>query len=119
MATQIELLDPNGKTHPIGCDVNGNLLVSAPEGGFSYQHEAAAGTYLSKTGAGVLHAVHVNTKGVTDTVTVYDGIDDTGTVIAALDATVVADHVYDAVFTVGLCVVIAGGTAADATWTWK
>jgi hypothetical protein len=47
-------------------------------------HIAAAGSYLLKTGAGWLEGMSLNTTG-NGTLTIYDGIDATGTVMGVID----------------------------------
>lgn len=65
-----------------------------------------------------LMAVTVNTKGTTSTLTVYDGTDATGTVIAVIDTgTALGTFLYDILAAVNsaLFVVAAGAVAADLT----
>lgn len=87
---------------------------------FSFSHIATNATTTSKSGAGVLHSITVNTKGITNTLTCYDNTAASGTVIAILDTTLTQDTlVYDLYFATGLTCVTAGGTAADITVTWR
>lgn len=73
-----------------------------------------------KTGAGVLHAITINTKGITNTATVYDALTATGTKIATIDTTLgQATLIFDGIFATGLTIVIAGGTPADITVTYR
>lgn len=77
---------------------------------------AANGTTTVKSGAGILHSISINTKGVTNTATVYDNTAGSGTKIATIDTTLSQDTlVYDGAFATGLTVVLGGGTPADLT----
>jgi hypothetical protein len=89
--------------------------------GFSKSHIATNTTVTSKTGAGILHAITVSTKGATGNIaTVYDNTAGSGTVIAVIDTTAgPATLVYDVAFTTGLTIVTATGTAADLTVAWR
>lgn len=91
-------------------------MVANPSYG-TFKALSANATTLVKTGAGVLHAIVVNTKGASsNTVTFYDGLTASGTKIGAIDSTVSPGaFVYHVPFVTGLTVVIATGTAADVT----
>jgi hypothetical protein len=52
--------------------------------GTTLTHLTAAGSFLIKTGKGWISTVNVNTSG-NGTLTIYDGIDATGTVLAVID----------------------------------
>ena len=86
----------------------------------SFVHLAANATTTIKSGAGALHTVVINTKGITNTLTLYDNTAGSGTVIAVIDTTLsTTAFVYDLAFSVGLTTVVAGGTAADLTLTYR
>lgn len=82
---------------------------------------AANATTQIRTGAGVLHAVCINTKGAaSNTVTIYDNTASSGTTIGIIDSTVLLGcFTYDAAFGTGLRVVIGTGTAPDITFTYR
>lgn len=84
---------------------------------YTAAHLAANASTLVKTGAGTLHTININKLGATaNTMTVYDGIDNTGAVLAVIDTTANAiSRYYDVSFATGLYVVIATGTAPDST----
>lgn len=83
-------------------------------------HMAANGTALIRIGFGQFVSVTVNQKGVTgNLLTVYDGVDAGGTVVAIIDtATALGTFLYDVVLKDGLFVALAGGAAADLTIVW-
>jgi hypothetical protein len=87
---------------------------------YSWNHIFTNTTTAIKTGAGILDAVVINTKGVTgNTCTLYDSPDNSGNVIAIIDTTLAQTTlVYDLAFAVGLCAITATGTAADLTITY-
>lgn len=76
---------------------------------------------LLKTGQGLLHTVTINTKGAAaNTLSIYDGVDNTGTLLATIDTTVAfGSLIYDIGFLVGLYIVSATGTQADITVSWR
>lgn len=108
---------------PLQSDASGNLLVNtaaSATGAYSFSNLKANATTTVKSGAGTLHTISVNTKGITNTVTVYDNTAGSGTTIATIDTTIGQDTlIFDLAFATGLTVVIAGGTAADITITYK
>jgi len=65
----------------------------------------------------VLSSVTINTKGATgNTLTIYDGVDATGAVIAVIDTTsALGTFLFDILALTGLFAVLASGTAADIT----
>lgn len=65
----------------------------------------------------MLSSVTINTKGATgNTLTIYDGVDAGGTVIAVIDTTsALGTFLYDLLAFTGLFAVLATGTAADIT----
>ncbi len=86
----------------------------------SFINLAANATTTVKSGAGILQAVVLNTKGIGNTVTIYDSLAGSGTKIATIDTTLTIGTLeYDLKFATGLTLVIAGGTAVDLTVTYK
>ena len=78
-------------------------------------------TSTVKSGAGVLKRIVVNKVGSSsNTCTIYDNTSGTGTIIATIDP-VHTQMVfeYDVVFTTGLTIVTATGTAADLTIVYQ
>jgi len=80
-----------------------------------FHHIAGAATTLVKGGAGVLERVVNNKKVLSGVITVYDGVDATGAVIAIItNPATLLDNAqtleYGVKFTTGLCVVTS---AAD------
>ena len=88
---------------------------------FKPAHIATATTTLVKTGAGLLHSVSVNSKGtVASTVSLYDGIDAGGTLLAVIDSlNLSGSFLFDVAFIVGLCVVTTGTVAPDITVSYR
>ena len=89
---------------------------------FGYRHQHLDDTALVKTGSGILHTITINRPDTTGgaIVTVYDGIDNTGTVIAiiTMDKAVFVVPVtltYDVAFTTGLYFEFSHSVAADMT----
>ena len=78
-------------------------------------------TTTVKSGAGVLKRIVVNKIGaLSNTCTIYDNTTATGTIIGTIDP-VHTQMVfeYDLVFSIGLTIVTANGTAADITVIYK
>ena len=77
---------------------------------FLYLGIPTTSTTLVKSGAGVLHLINVNTKGtVASTVTIYDGLSATGTVIGIIDSlNLSGPFQFDVVFNTGLTIVTTG-----------
>jgi hypothetical protein len=75
--------------------------------GKTYHHLSGAGTTQVSPGPIVLHAVSVNTAGTT--VTLHDGADASGPVMAVIDASHVGSLIYDAQIVTGLVAVVVGG----------
>lgn len=88
---------------------------------YQYSHINTNTSTTVKNEAGFLGSVTINTKGVTgNTATLYDGTAATGTVIGVIDTTAnVGQLIYNIRLAKGLTVVMATGTAADLTVTWK
>jgi hypothetical protein len=88
--------------------------------GESYQVKnlAANAATTVKSGSGKCHALTINKAGASSNViSVYDGTDTNGTLLATIDGTAAAGSTFlrNARFVTGLHVVIATGTAADIT----
>ncbi len=83
----------------------------------NFLHLAANAATQVKTGEGVLKSITINIKGASaNRITVYDGTDTNGTVIAIIDSTEAAKTLeFCARFATGLHIVIATGTAPDIT----
>ena len=112
-----------GQGGPLQVDTNGALNVvhaASSTGGYAFSNLKANATTTVKSGTGRLHSITINTKGITNTITVYDNTAGSGTTIATIDTTLSQETLtFDLAFTTGLTVVIAGGTAADITITYK
>ena len=78
-------------------------------------HINANGSYTPQ--GKILGSVTVNTKGAGgNTLTVYNGVDATGPVLAVIDTTgALGTFLYDLLAINGLFVVVVGGDAADLT----
>lgn len=89
--------------------------------GWTPRNLAAAATTLVDTGAGVLHAVTVNSKGtVASTVSIYDGLTAAGTLLAVIDSlNQVGTFGFDIAYSVGLCIVITGTVAPNITVAYR
>lgn len=87
----------------------------------SARNITTAATTLVKSGAGVLHAVNVNTLGtVVSTVTIYDSLTASGTKIATVNSlTIYGAQIYDVAFTNGLTIVTTGTVAPDITVSFR
>ena len=82
-----------------------------------YKNITSATTTLVKSGAGSLHAIVVNNKGSTVTVTTYDSLLGSGTKIATSLLTAEGTIAYDVAFSTGLTVVTSGTT--DITVSYR
>jgi hypothetical protein len=101
-----------------GEDQTNNLIVV--ENRYNYKNLAALATTTVKSTPGFLHSIIINTAGATgNTVTIYDNTAGSGTKIATIDATAVSQRIYNVQFTTGLTVVVANGTAADITVSYR
>ena len=89
--------------------------------GYTFHHSASNTTTTIKSGAGVLKRVTVNTIGsASNTCTIYDNTAGSGTIIAVIDPTQAQrTFEYDLVFSTGLTIVTATGTAADLTVVYQ
>jgi hypothetical protein len=93
-------------------------MAAAATGGYSFNNITTATTTTVKSGAGTLHALTINTKGVTSTATLYDNTAGSGTKIATVDTTLgTGEILYDVAFATGLTIVTAG--SADITAVYK
>lgn len=123
VATAANQTTANASLSSIDTKLTSPLTVSVPAvatGGYSFGNITDASTTTLKSGAGKLHSIVVNTRGVTSNVTVYDNTAGSGTKIATIDTTLTtAVFEYDLAFTTGLTVVTTGGTPADLTITYK
>lgn len=70
---------------------------------------------LVKTGAGTLNAITVGTAGTGSTAAIYDGIDNTGTLLSTATTTAQGQIPYGIPFATGLYIVTAGAGAANLT----
>ena len=92
------------------------------ENRYSHKNLAANATTTVKSTPGFLHSLVINKIGATaNTITIYDNTAGSGTVIATIDSTIASapTRLYDVQFTTGLTVVIASGTAADITLSYR
>lgn len=95
-------------------------VVAVEETGRPFSHISTNTTTTIKSGAGFLHSLVINTRGLTNTATIYDNTAGSGTVVAAIDTTLsTTAFVYDIAFSTGLTIVTAGGTAADLTISYR
>ncbi len=92
---------------------------------FGYQWVHVTATALVHTGKAILHTIVVNGLGTVGTCTVYDGVDNTGTVIAILTLDIAASIsvqpitlTYDGRVSTGIYLEYAGGLVADLTVTF-
>ena len=101
---------PNDQANPASAVP---VWIAPPPGMKNANITTDTGTLL-KTGKGTLLGISVNTPASGATITVYDGIDNTGTVIGIYPATaagMVALPSYGVAFVTGLYVVTAVGAA--------
>lgn len=108
---------------PTGAATESTLVALSAKvvNGYSFHRSASNATTTIKSGAGVLKRVTVNTVGsASNTCTIYDNTAGSGTVIAVIDPTSAQGSIeYDLVFSTGLTIVTATGTAADLTLVYK
>lgn len=107
-------------------------MSGANVGGFNYTHlsGAATTTILAGVGAsqatasspantGVLQDVVINTLGTTPVVTVYDGPNSSGSVVAIITPTAPGNQFSSPIqLKSGLTVTVAGSAATDVTVLW-
>lgn len=88
-----------------------NLVITA----YKYHNIIAAAptTTTVKSGSGILHTVCINTPAATGTITIYDNVAGSGTLIGTITAFASTNpcFTYDVAFTTGLTIVTA--TAAN------
>ncbi|MFM0428197.1 hypothetical protein PQQ75_04205 [Paraburkholderia aspalathi] len=84
--------------------------VLAAPGLYKYANLSAAGSTLLKTGIGSLGGVVVGTGAAGATITLYDGTNTSGTLIAVLSAAAPVPLTFGVSFFTGLYVVVAGGS---------
>lgn len=88
--------------------------------GFTPVNITGDATTVARVGGGILHTVTFNKPTATETVTIYDGVDTSGTKIATITVAASPQPVtltYDAVYLVGLTIVTATATS-DITVTF-
>ena len=87
----------------------------------TYKHVNTVATTLVKSGTGNLNNISINSKGtVASTVTVYDSLSATGTVVAIIDSlNISGTFTFDVAFTVGLTVVTTGTVAPSVTVSYR
>lgn len=85
----------------------------------SYYHLAAttAGALVT-AGPSTLHTINVNTLGSGGVLTIYDGTDTSGAVVAIISTTVVKSNIYDVFCPNGIYLSLAT-TAADVTIAYQ
>lgn len=85
---------------------------------FTYKNLNGAATTTVKSGAGVLHAITINTTAAA-TIVVYDNTAGSGTTIASIAASpaIGSTFRFDVAFATGLTIVIAG--ASDITVSYR
>ena len=99
---------PNAQNQPAGA-------MPVYETGYAAKNITTSTSTLVKNGVGTFGRVTVNTAQVGATVTVYDGIDNTGVKLATIRAAAQVSLAYGIALATGLYVVTAGGTPADVT----
>jgi hypothetical protein len=104
---------PNSQSNPAGA------IPIWDAGGNFHNFSTSTAGYQVKLGAGVAMRVTVNTAGTGTTLTLYDGTDNTGGVIATIATTSQISLGLYAQFSVGLfTVATAGSGAANLTITY-
>lgn len=99
-------------------DLSGYLKTTVE---YSFSHISTSTTTTVKSGAGVLHAISVNTKGtVASIITVYDNTAGSGTVIGVVDSLNLSGaFIFDVIFATGLTLVTTGTVAPDITVSYR
>lgn len=85
-------------------------------------HLNAAANYGPAGGKGSfarLGNVEVTTSAAAAVITIYDGQDATGTVVAVIDASVKGHYAFDCLLKNGIFAVVSGSSAAHATLTYE
>ncbi len=103
---------------PVMLGMQGTVTI----GGYNYTRVTTAATTLVKTGAGILHAIVVNTPTATATIEFDDALTNTTPIIGKMGAFAASiapfSVIYDVAFSTGLSVTVAVATV-DATIVWK
>jgi hypothetical protein len=104
---------------PVVVGVQGVVTI----GGYNYSRMTSAATLLVKTGAGVLHAITINTPVASGTIEMDDALTNTTPIIGkiTLPGTLLSDGpknaIYDVAFSTGLSITTTG--TMDITIAWK
>ncbi len=105
----------SGQNGPLEADASGNLRTAEQYvTGYSYARMTTAATLLVKTGAGVLHAIIVNTPVANGTIELDDALTNTTPIIGkvTLPAALVNEGpqtaIYDVAFATGLSITTTG-----------
>lgn len=109
--------DTAGNYRPMLLDLQGGV----EQGSYSFTNITTATTTQVKSGAGVLHALVVNTKGtVASTIKVYDATSGTSNPICSVDSLNLSGTFYfDAQVTTGVRVITTGTVAPDVTILYR
>ena len=88
---------------------------------FTYSHIVASTTTVVKSGAGVLHAISINSKGtIASLITIFDSTTGSGAVIGVVDSlNLLGSMTMDVQFTNGLTLVTTGTVAPDITVSYR
>lgn len=94
-----------------GLTINIKNMTAISYGKYGYTNITSASTTTVAKGAGVLHAIVINTTAA-GTITVYDSTTGSGQKIATIAASPVTGQVflYDCVFSTGCTIVTAAGS---------
>ena len=103
---------------PPSSDAAGTVVRVVP---YTYSNINSNATTVVKDGAGILHAININTLGAAaNMATIYDNNAGSGTVIGIINTTQSNNpHIFDIEFATGLTIVTATGTAANMTVSYK
>ena len=108
---------------PTGAATESTLVALSAKvvNGYSFHRSASNATTTIKSGAGVLKRVTVNKLGsASNTCTIYNNTAGSGTIIAVIDTTLAqGTFEYALVFSTGLTIVTATGSAADLTLVYQ
>lgn len=90
---------------------------------YRYSNLTTSASSLLKATPGLVRRINVNTIGTTSTAKLYDNSSCAAGVtmvpIASASTVAVGPHEYDVKTSTGICVVTAGGAAADLTVVWR
>jgi hypothetical protein len=86
---------------------------------YTYTHISTDATTQIKSGPGIMHTLCVNSPAATETITIYDSLTGSGSIMAVvtLTASTQSCFAYDIAFGTGLTIVTAIA-AGDLTVTW-